>query len=669
MRRALLLSALSALIIASTLAVVPVADAAFPGQNGRIAYVTTVGDHRAIYTVDAQGLDPQPLIDLGSGRDAINPAWSWDGQSIAFAGQTSPGGTFAIYVANADGSGSPRQVTTPTVSDTDPTWEPNGRQIAFTRTLTDGSSHIWMIELATGTTSHIFVHADSNEREPAWSPDGTRIAFVGRMNSCAQPPCRWGIGIWDLEDGWFTNPLRYQGYEDWHHPDWSPDGTMIVASFGFDEVPFLSGAGLQLFDVSSGEPLSMLGPCHLTSEPSFSPDGQWVLLTATPVNGDTGELGEPNLWCVIRTDNTGGYLLEGNAPRSDAAWGPVPGSTPPPPDYTPPTIEFRPDPSASDWLDASFAGSVDIVASDDRSLPSIDCTDNGSEMSLIISQAGTTTKAEGKLAEGHHNLYCTATDQAGNSTTASGPYHVDLTPPAIGIPFVAPAVAKVGDSVSVWASVSDHLGSGVRSVEFRVLGTASDPLAGGEMAESGSSFTASFVPTRPDLSRVIVSARDWAGWVADSAGPFVSYDPSAGSTDGTGWIVPGGPTSEPGDVLPGLDGVQKASFGFTAKYKTPSSVTPAGNLTFSYGSRFKLQSKDLSWLAVRDAHIAYLGGLALIQGIDAEFPFVAVIKDGAGTASPDRFELRVYKPGTSISSPTPLFAASGEVGGQIQIKR
>jgi len=647
---------------------VPLARAAFPGQNGRIAYVTTTGDHRAIYTVDAQGADPLPFINLGSGRDAINPAWSWDGQSIAFAGQTSPGGTFAIYVANADGSGTLHQVTTPAVSDTDPTWEPNGRQIAFTRTLTDGSSHIGTVELATGTTSFIFVHGDSNEREPAWSPDGTRIAFVLRMNTCREPPCRWGIGIWDLKDGWFTNPLSYQWYEDWHHPDWSPDGTMIVASFGFDEVPFLSGAGLQLFDVSSGEPLSMLGPCHLTSEPSFSPDGQWVLLTATPVNGDTGELEEPNL-CALRTDRTAGYLLEGSPPRSDAAWAPVPDSAPPPPDYTPPTIEFRPDPSASDWLDASLAGSVTIVASDDRSPPSIDCIDNGSEMSLIVGQVGTTTTAEAKLPEVYHNLDCTATDQAGNSTTASAFYRVDLTPPLIVRPFLAPTVAKVGESVSVWASASDYPGSGVRSVEFRVLGTASDPLASGDMWESGSSFTASFVPTRPDLSRVIVSARDRAGWVADSASPFVSYDPSAGSTDGTGWIVPGGPTSEPGDVLPGLDGVQKASFGFTAKYRTPSSVTPAGNLTFSYGSRFKLQSKDLSWLAVRDAHIAYLGGFALIQGIEAEFPFVAVIVDGVNAATPDHFELRVYEPLTNISSTTPLFAASGEVGGQIQIKR
>jgi hypothetical protein len=100
----------------------------------------------------------------------------------------------------------------------------------------------------------------------------------------------------------------------------------------------------------------------------------------------------------------------------------------------------------------------------------------------------------------------------------------------------------------------------------------------------------------------------------------------------------------------------------------PSTPDFHGTLTFSYGSRFKLQSRELSWLAVRDGAMAYLGGLASIQGMDGEFPFVAVIIDGTPSASADRFELRVYEPGTDIASPTPLFAASGDAGGQIQIR-
>jgi len=678
MRRGLLLSAALAIAL-SGVAVAPVAHAAFPGQNGRIAYVTTAGDHRVVYSVDAQGGDPQPLIDLGSGRDAINPVWSSDGLKVAFAGQESPGGLFVIYVANADGTGTPQQITSdywePGIwsSDTDPTWSPDGKQIAFVRTLGDGTSTrsaIWTIELATGSTTPIYFGSDFDQAEPAWSPDGTRIAFTGKLTSCAQEPCRWGILIWDLERDWFAGFLRFADHYDWHHPDWSPDGTTIVASFGQDEVPVIDGIGLQLFDVSSGYPFQRLGPCHLTTEPSFSPDGQWVLLTATPINGETGEHEDPNL-CALRTDGTDGYLLEGSPPRSDAAWGPVPGSSPPPPppptDTSAPTIEFRPDPSDGEWLDPAWSGSVSIVATDDQSLPSIACTDNGSELSLISGQVGSSTKAVATLADGVHDLVCTATDAAGNSTTASATYRVDLTAPDIVGPTVQPMVVRVGDTLSLSAIVTDE-GSGVQGVRFEAWGSHGGLLNDGQMSGSGSSFTASFVPVSPDLSQVVVFAGDGVGLIGESSAPFVTYDPLAGSVDGTGWIVPGGPTSEPGDVLPRLDGVQKASFGFTAKYKTPSSVAPAGTLTFSYGSRFKLQSRELSWLAVRDGATAYLGGFASMQGMDGEFPFVAVIFDGAGTFSGDRFELRVYEPGTEIASPTPLFAASGDAGGQVQIR-
>jgi hypothetical protein len=224
----------------------------------------------------------------------------------------------------------------------------------------------------------------------------------------------------------------------------------------------------------------------------------------------------------------------------------------------------------------------------------------------------------------------------------------------------------VGDDVSVSAVVSDA-GSGVQSVDFAVNGTTSGAVASAEMSVSGSTFTASFVPASPDLFGVQVSARDGSGLITKSHVPFVSYDPSAGSMNGTGWIVPGGSTSDSGDTLPELDGVTKASFAFTAKYRTASSVTPSGSLTFSYGSRFKLQSKQLSWLAVADADTAYLGGVASIQGMYGDFPFVAVIVDGASTGGRDRFELSVYEPGAMIDSQT-LFSASGDAGGQINIR-
>jgi dipeptidyl aminopeptidase/acylaminoacyl peptidase len=219
------------IVLASGFVVEPVANAAFPGQNGRIAYVTGVDDHRVISTVDATGADPQPLIDLGSGRDAINPSWSWDGTRIAFAGQTSAGGPFAIYTANADGSGNPNQVTTPLISDTDPTWEPAGGQIAFVRAHPDGSSRIFIVDLAS-LAVRALGSSQGTDLEPAWSPEGLhdRLRLEG-VPARSLPPermpiqpldrirrrewaCRWG-SLWLLHVLGLAPPGLVSGrYED-----------------------------------------------------------------------------------------------------------------------------------------------------------------------------------------------------------------------------------------------------------------------------------------------------------------------------------------------------------------------------------------------------------------------------------------------------------------------
>ena len=46
----------AAAAVAAVLADAAPTSAAFPGTNGRIAYVTTVGDHRAIYTEGPEGV-------------------------------------------------------------------------------------------------------------------------------------------------------------------------------------------------------------------------------------------------------------------------------------------------------------------------------------------------------------------------------------------------------------------------------------------------------------------------------------------------------------------------------------------------------------------------------------------------------------------------------------
>jgi len=137
------------------------------------------------------------------------PAWSPDGQRIAF--ETDRDGKVAIYVMNADGSGSAAQLINAAADDGAPVWSPDGTKIGF-----EAGGDIYVMNADGSNPVNVTNSPDWNSGI-VWSPDGRTIAF-GTSNTSS------GYGeIWVVNaDGSSPRPIAASPSYNNGSPAWRP---------------------------------------------------------------------------------------------------------------------------------------------------------------------------------------------------------------------------------------------------------------------------------------------------------------------------------------------------------------------------------------------------------------------------------------------------------------
>jgi serine/threonine protein kinase len=90
--------------------------------------------------------------------DEAGVSFSPDGSQFAFAWNGLDRQNFDIYVRAVSG-GEPKRLTTHAAVDSDPAWSPDGRTIAFSRLLPDGSGQILMMPASGGTERQVGVNS------------------------------------------------------------------------------------------------------------------------------------------------------------------------------------------------------------------------------------------------------------------------------------------------------------------------------------------------------------------------------------------------------------------------------------------------------------------------------------------------------------------------------
>jgi Tol biopolymer transport system component len=170
-----------------------------------------------IYVIPLDGSKPERRITRGATPE-IDPAWSPDGNRIAFARQLE--GHFDLFVCDSDGSGLAQLTDTPGVDEITPAWSPDGEQIAFARYengLENGTGDLWLVT-EDGTRERRVLGGDGHDYSaPAWSPDGRRFALLWDGH----------VAVSDV-DGRSTRGLTPDEELKETRPSWSPDGTRIA---------------------------------------------------------------------------------------------------------------------------------------------------------------------------------------------------------------------------------------------------------------------------------------------------------------------------------------------------------------------------------------------------------------------------------------------------------
>lgn len=249
------------------------------GGSGQIAFASNRTGLVQVWLMNSDGTQQRPLTNMPDG--ACQPTWSPDGQKLAFispcAGRRDQYENAKIYILDLASSTDPLPLPLPAspASDYDPAWSPDGNRIAFTSTR-EGNPDIYVYNFLDGSlkqlTSERYV-----EKQPAWSPSGTQIAYVRELV--------YGQ-IWIMADsGQFQNRFSLSGEVNDLWPQWVPDGTIILYSqLKSDGIPNLFALRYEdRFTTRAvripprGQPDP--GP---VAQVSISPDGSWLAFEGWP---------------------------------------------------------------------------------------------------------------------------------------------------------------------------------------------------------------------------------------------------------------------------------------------------------------------------------------------------------------------------------------------------
>jgi TolB protein len=270
--------------------------------EGRIVYTQTREDGTsAVFLMKPDGTDRRCLIDT-AGPDT-DPTWSPDGRWVAFIGGADQGDD-DVYVVRADGTRLQQLTLTPAV-ETEPEWSPDGTHIGYTsEEVVDGPTTIHVMS-RDGTGDHVTVSESADLGHPQlqdWGPDSESLLINAYEHR---------TGLWTVRvDGTHPRFLRGGPGDYGSGAVYSPDGRVLVFQADLD------GGCIYKGDAALRHVVRLTQGCQEGLALSWSPDGKWIVWSG----GGHG----PSDAYVMAADGSQVHII---ADRSDVAsvdWQPAP---------------------------------------------------------------------------------------------------------------------------------------------------------------------------------------------------------------------------------------------------------------------------------------------------------------------------------------------------------